>query len=530
MIRYAYDDAGYIDQLVADGYSLDVAEYQLRNVKEKLQREFKEKCKILEGAFLPVSVTEFFNDVFFGIDRYMVIVSGNETEKGSYREMELGELVEYQADRNDVYVPPCSFINGHYSNGTCRDLYAIVIDIDEVDPDVLKRVIENGTLGYKIPMPTYLVNSGRGLHAYYCFSRPVPFFKKNRPSLKTLYNRLFGIYKQNIAAEADWHGLIQPYRMPGSRTKLGQQATAYACNEKWDIMRLSDKIGVSFEGDIVQLEVLPQREYNEKHKKQLVGRKCPACGNALVFRENGSGVSFIGCMGFPACDYMEDLDGNRIKKRKKARTRKNTDFYTYCLETVKQKTQQGNRYMAMLGLVIVAYKAGIEKEQVEHDLYDLIEHFDEIGAHMQKNKKKKALRGYNQKAILCRSETLERYFGWQFRRPTKKEPVIDFESEQRAVDQYATYHDLLDAAGILDENGKIITKKYRAWNAREARDQRQNRRGTHWYDNHGRKSKKDEINAWKNAHPNGTIKECIADLKISRSTAYKWWEKDVTEK
>lgn len=128
------------------------------------------------------------DEVFPGLEKYMVI-----TGDAGYQEMDLNELMDYQADKDNVYVVPASFINGCYNGSTCRNIYALVVDVDKIKPQTLKTIIDNGNLGKNIPMPSYIVNSGSGVHLYYVFKEKVPYYWKNRQILNAMYRVLCGI-------------------------------------------------------------------------------------------------------------------------------------------------------------------------------------------------------------------------------------------------------------------------------------------------------------------------------------------------
>ena len=55
----------------------------------------------------------------------------------------------------------------------------------------------------------------------------------------------------------------------------------------------------------------------EKEKPEPTGKMCPNCGKELVKRKSRFGTYFHGCSGYPACSYMESLDGVQIVPKKK---------------------------------------------------------------------------------------------------------------------------------------------------------------------------------------------------------------------
>ena len=45
----------------------------------------------------------------------------------------------------------------------------------------------------------------------------------------------------------------------------------------------------------------------------MEGRVCPKCGKPLIYRKGRYG-KFIGCSGYPECDYREDSKGRVVEK------------------------------------------------------------------------------------------------------------------------------------------------------------------------------------------------------------------------
>lgn len=530
-LAYHFDDEAFISRMMAYGNSFEVAVYNLNEKKHRLMHEFDEKNVILGKHYDLVSAYDFLGEVFPGQDEFMVITSGDgeESGKGTYDVMDADELIKYQASRSDVFVPPCSFINGYYSKSTCGSIFAFIIDVDNVSPKVLSNILEKRIIGHAVCEPSKIVNSGSGIHLYYELKTPVPYFKKNREALDDIYKRLFINVKKNVAAKADWHSLIQPFRLPGAMTKLEQIATAYRVGEKWDIKDLAKEVGSSFEGDLIQLELKSQAEYNKEQEEKLTGKICPKCGKRLFYRSNQLGQQFIGCEGYPDCTYKTTLEGEEIKKKQKVRKRVNEDFYESCLEGVKEKTPVGRRYLAMVGLVMVAYKTGVSKERVEQDLLGLVEKFNGMGATFKISEVRKALKAYNQRALRTRSTTLEDYFGWEFKRRgewLKEDREKYYEQEQERLYKFTDERKRpLIEAGAIDEDGNIISRrKYSLYQARQKRDRNQEDYGTRWDDNKGQKSKEPMVKKWREEHPDGKKADCHRDLGISRTTIDKWWD------
>lgn len=454
-------------RMLDDGYLPDVIDFIARDRYESMRNEFTMKKVVLNRYFEQLSFFDFVSEVFPGVVKLMVV-----TAEETYQEMDIDELMEYQATRSDVYVAPATYINGCYKADTCQNVLALVVDIDRIDWGTLEAIIKNGNLGGMTPMPSYIVNSGSGVHFYYAFSRPVPFYHKNRQPLNEMYRKLCAITRKNIQAKTDFHSLTQPFRMPGSQTKLGQTAAAWKTGEKWSVTLLARRLDVDASAmDLEERPLLPQKEYNE--------------AKARWAAEAGK--------------------TKKTKKKWKSSLEGKVGFYRSCLQRCYEETPEGSRYMSMVALTMVAYKVRIPKETLESDLNELLVHYNQIGKVMGSKEVKKALRAYNSKADMTPSVALEDRFGWKFRRDAQERR----EKKNR------------------DGNLPVLTRAEILEDARAIRDIRMKRLGRKWDDNNGRKpgsgTKQQQIQEWKAAHPDGTPKECMVATGISKNTVYKWW-------
>lgn len=461
--------------MLDDGYLPEVIDWQYQQKFEKMQEDFRKKNYVLGRFYEATPFYEFVADVFPDLERFMVV-----TGETTYMEMDVDELMEYQSRRADVYVAPASFINGCYSAACCKDIYAFVVDIDRIDPETLRVIIDNGNLGNMTPMPTYIVNSGSGVHFYYVFREPVPHYYRNQPILKSMYTRICGITKKNILAKTDWHAITQPFRLPGSLTKLGQTVTGWKCGEKWQASALARRLGVdAADMDLQRRPLLSQQEYKAEKERRA----------ALAEPQS------------------EGLPEKPRKKKKKtpwvSSLAGNTGFYEFCLRRCYEKTPEGTRYRSMMALTVVARKVEYPKEQLEKDLLELLGHYNQIGRHMNQSEVRKALRMYNEKALKTPSKNLEEWFGWEFDRLAEKLKEKNPPDPNRPK---------LSRAEILEE-------------ARAIRDIRMRRQGRTWQNKAGPPTKEQQIKEWQQLHPDGTPKECMAATGISKNTVYKWWVK-----
>lgn len=455
-------------KLLEQGYQPDVIDYMARGRYEKLLEDFEYKNAILNRRGTATPYFDFVNAIWEDTDHLMVV-----TAEEGYQEMDIDELMEYQALRSDVYVVPASFINGYNSTVACKDVYALVIDLDDMDAETLKNVLDNGNVGGMTPAPTYIVNSGSGVHFYYVFRQPVPHYHANRKILKDMYTALCLITKSNIFAKTDWHAITQPFRLPGSRTKLDQMVTGWKYDDKWDVISLAERLNVDYEKlDMGRREILPQREYKEARERYIASLEdgtAPAPKRAKGKRYR----------------WRSSLDGKE-------------GFYEMCLERCYKETRAGSRYRSMCALTVVARKVvTVSKERLEMDLFRLMEHYNTIGRPMKPSEVRKALRMYNDKALQTRSRTLEAWFGWSFHRDA-----------QRRRERLA-------------EKGRVRSKED-VWKiARSTRDVLYPEGA--WRNQEGAPTKQEQVQQYREEYPEASVTEVARALGISRTTVYKWW-------
>lgn len=147
----------------------------------------------------------------------------------------VGELV----GSNDFCVmSPVSYAGKTQKQSMSRFIYAVVFDLDGVRvkdgcPVGLQELIyqigeisETAASRYALPVPTYIVSSGTGLHLYYFLERPVPLFRNvieqlgnmRRDLCQRIWNRQITTLSSNIQFES----VTQGFRMVGTVSKDGQ--------------------------------------------------------------------------------------------------------------------------------------------------------------------------------------------------------------------------------------------------------------------------------------------------------------------
>ena len=188
-------------------------------------------------------------------------------------------------------------------------------------------------------MPTYIVNSGTGLHLYFVLTEPIPNYRVTTENLDKLY-RALAIQQTTkrvyLHKQVQWFG--QDFRMAGGLNKYEWKNTVFRVGEKWDIDELGKAVG---------LEDVHFIRYGEKRTKKP---------NAKKPRQNREGW------------------------------RSNRAFYDCALRNCRDKTKEGNRYTSMCALSVIAWKCNVLQEELERDLLSLLPDYNKGATRQIKEK------------------------------------------------------------------------------------------------------------------------------------------------
>lgn len=432
---------------------------------EVIEQEYYKKNMILEQFGEWVDAETLYEDIYGDLEQVVPVVFIDEDEDTKHMvKMSVDEAIDQAVDRNDILLGGSTYFKNFVSKATAKDVHALIIDMDNVWAGVLQSALQNdwNEDDKELPKPTYIVNSGTGLHLYFLFDEPIPHYVCNSKKIDQLYRRLAvqqttsRIYLQK---QVQWFG--QDFRMAGSLNKYNWRNEVFRVGEKWDIDRLAQAVG---------MEDTHFVRYGEPRTRQLVKRE-------------------------------------RTKNRTKRKGwRCNQGFYDYTLERCRNETKEGNRYMSFCALTVIAWKCNVPISKVEQDLKGLIPKYNK-GAKRQITEKEieHALRMYNEKAMLTQRERLQDWIGWEYKPQTNRhygKQVFKRKKSQEARDK-----------GLKNTNLEV-----RGWAVRDAMYP-----DGEWRNKDGAPSKQEEVRAWRQLHPDGKPKDCMADTGISKNTVYRWW-------
>lgn len=258
---------------------------------------------------------------------------------------DLTELLQLSNERDFVITSPIAYIGNRRNAENARLIFGICIDLDGVGKKQLTDLffqIQNGIL----PEPTFIANSGHGLHLYFNFERPVKAYRKTTEYLHKLKYGLiecvWNAYTSTLK-NRQLQGIFQGFRAVGSPSKLGRDypVTAYRYGKPVTIEYLNE-----FVSDEYQLT-----EYTEQNEFTL--SEC-----AELFPE-----------------WFE----RRIVRGMPPKTWKvNRAVYDNWKKRIAKEAKTGHRYFCIMTLAIYARKCGIDFDELQSDALEFLEPFNGI--------------------------------------------------------------------------------------------------------------------------------------------------------
>ena len=415
---------------------------------EVIRDQYEQKNMVLAQFGEQVSAWTLYEDIYDDLDMVVPVVVIDESDEDTKHvvQMSVAEAVEQAEHRNDLLLGGSVYFKSFISKATAKEIRAFIVDMDNVYAGTLLAALKadwRTANGEAIPMPTYIVNSGTGLHLYYILDTPLPCLRRNAETIDQLYRRLAVLNTTKrvyLVRQVQWFG--QDFRIAGGLNKYDWKNTIFLIGDRWSAVAL---------GNVVGLKNVTFAQYGDPPPK-----KPPRA----------------------------TLSKGSVPAREGWRT--NRAFYDYTLRTCREKTKEGNRYMSMCALTVIAWKCNVPVDEVERDLLSLIPDYNKNATRKVKAREvKSALKMYNEKAMLTQRERLQDWIGWEYK-PIKR-------------------------------NGR--TREKHLQGARAIRDIN----NENWRRGNGRPSAQAKVAAWRLEHPNGRKIDCERATGLSRHTVLKWW-------
>lgn len=440
---------------------------------------FNEKNDYLRERFDEVDYQYFYRDIFpFGSferkgqyddekgngiaviidkDRYI-----RETVTDEHNQIE--DLVNHEF----VIMNGLSYFGNERTMKNATLMYAMIFDIDGLsDLNKLNNLISHvmGVTDIN-PRPTYLVNSGHGVHLYYVFKEPIPLYNHLKEPLKKmkyhLTSRLWNRYVSDIE-EPQYQGLNQGFRMVGSPTKFGKDTklTAFKIGDKVDLEYLNSFI-TNEEDKVTHIEYQSTLSLEQAKEK-----------------------------------YPEWYERKILRKEQKKKWTVKRDLYDWWLGRIKTEATYGHRYFCIMALAIYAIKCDVSFSELEQDAFDLIPRMNDTNPEEP----------FTPEDVLSALNAYDENYKNFPRSDLAKLTAIAMPKNKRNYQKQADH---------LEE-------------ARAIRDIRMKRENKVWYNESGAPTKENQVYLWKKNNPNGTKAKCHRDTGIDPKTIRKWWDNNIIQ-
>lgn len=395
--------------------------------------------------------------------------------------------------KNDLALCSCCSYSGRrkLAKNAFR-CHGFIIDLDGVGLRQLQNFFGWVEQLEKIPRPTYVVNSGNGVHIYYIFENPVPLYPNVTQHLQNLKHGLTDwVWNKETSTypikERQHQGIYQAFRMVGSCTKLAHD---YKAPERYLVRAFRT-------GPPVTIEYL-NRFVSEEFK-------CPENPDYSSWEwVDGEHYSLAECQ----LRYPDWYQRRIIDKEPPNQWHCNRALYDWWYRTIQNldNVKDGNRYHCISMLYVYAQKCMLAKELVDADAMNLLDEYNGLtmreGNDFTVQDIKDAAKFYNSKFARMTKKEIERRTGIRMpdgakRNGRKQDLHLKLARASRDI--------------LCEEKGK-----------------------TDWRDGNGRPKGSSQqriiVQEWREKHPDGRKVDCIKETGLSKPTVYRWWDAKDNEK
>ena len=480
------------------GFGKGLVFMYIKKTYEDLRQSWKEKEEYLHQYFDEVFSDEFYRFIFpagsferedhYEDHKPNGFIIGLTENKEPRKRIIHDDLTAIETASNaypTVFISPVSYYGNRNTLKNARYAYALTFDLDNVEYQNLRDVVHQASKIEHIPKPTFLVNSGTGVHLYYVFKEPVALYPNAQMLLKELKKRLTdkiwnGYTSQNI--ERQYQGISQGYRAIGSQSKLGSQ---YPVKGYW------------YEnGDRVTLEYL----------NEFLNYK-----GGFDLRVHLSEVHYKSKKSLEEAKKMySDWYERRIVNGEVCRTWNcKRALYDWWLNKIRSDIVVGHRYHSIIALASYAKKCeynadknpdGITQDELERDAFSLIDFLDQMTDQEDNH--------FTEDDVIAALKVFD-------------EKKLDGKTSKTFTREYIS-----NMTGVRIEKNKRNGRKQADHLLRMRTVQQLDYPDGEWRNKDGRPDKKNLIKDYILEHPEKKISEIAKALGISRTTVYKYMKQE----
>lgn len=458
-----------------------------------------EKEKRLDEFGEEISAEQFYSELFNdGVDLQGVF--DRDDRRGNViaisKDLQTGKTKRYTVHADEgfkdlrdlpkeefIFLSPISYFGKKREMKNARFMYALAFDLDGVSSRKMGNLLHQITCDV-LPFPTYIVDSGGGVHLYYKFETPVPMFPAMREVLQELKTKLTDLIWNLHTSELkkkQFQSINQGFRVVGTFTKSfllskEERQLNFFMGDSADTLVSVKRIVSAYKcGRPVTLDYLQSFLHNMDVDFEKVGVYNPKCSLAEAKVKFPEWYQRRIVDGLPA--------GQWVVKR---------DLYDWWKKQIMTGASGGHRYWCIYTLTAYAVKCDIPYDELEKDAYSFLEYLDSIDEQpFTRSDVRDALKLYRDKTLAVHL-------------------TRGYLSQQTAI--------------LMPKNKRNGRKQEQHLKiARFARDLNYKNEGG-WREGNGRKPKEDIVRQWRENNPRGRKMDCHRETGLSRVTIDKWWK------
>lgn len=382
------------------------------------------------------------------------------------------ECIEEARPGDLCVMSPVTYAGDSQRKSMAHALHALVFDLDGIkvrdgEPVGFKQllyqtgdILETAAANFALPVPTYVVASGTGLHLYYLLDEPIVLWPAVLDRVEAyraaLTRKLWNAYITDLYDSVQYEGATQGFRMVGTPVK--PSAGAGVARAFLTGARVSTAYMDGFVPE--KAAIGPQRAPGGRTPMAVARERWPEWHRRRVVE------------GVPRGSW-------RAKR----------DLYEWWKRRVAAEGEPGHRYNCIVALAAYARKCGVPRDELASDAAEL-------------------------RAVLDRRDPDN---------PFTEQDVRDALTAYRPGMVRYPIDEIVRRTGISIEKSKRNGRK-QSLHLRMARSNLAILSEEAGHALQGRPDKSVVVLGWRRKHPFGNKSQCARDTGLSRVTVTKWWD------
>jgi hypothetical protein len=415
------------------------------------------------------------------------VVVGDATSEDDVKVCGWDSLEELMGRYKFVVSTPATYVGRRRFKSNARYLYALAFDLDEVGVPELSEVIHQQMIGMT-PQANIIVNSGDGIHLYYILAKPMPLYPKVYETLTAIKKALTRLIWNKASSrtgednQVQIQPIIQPFRVPGSRTKHGDVVTAWhnadaTLHTIEELNRFASKPTLKYLNSGVSLEQAQALDKGAYSTNRLTKAR--------------------------AKELYPDWYQKRIIEGAPRKTwRVHRGLYEWWLNMLwtNEKVAVGHRYHCIMFLAVYARKCNVPFEELKRDALKLVPRMEALtgntGRHFSVQDALDALKAYKESSETYPRQLIEDRSG------------LRIDKNKRNGRPQSEHIRIMNAI-------REVTHPDGAWRNVDGRPKATEENSPHYA----------KVQEWRRHNPNSNNKSlCARETGLDRKTVRKWWQ------